>query len=274
MIFALAARNGVQLAFPTVDALRDAYRFTDLQQSFLNLYYQGMVGAAERLPGLFHEITAAYLKRASAQGVPPTRSCSSTRRRTSTRGIAFSDTVIDGLWNALREGANAPSGSRATSSCAFLRDLSAESAMATARGGAGTYRDRIVAVGLDSAGDGQPAEQVHRRFRPRARRRILNRRARRRRGPAPQYIVEALDLLQDIARRSRRAQHRGSRARSAQLVNRDRRSAHGLPAFQRSPPRSVDKLSDHPLRGTAVDVGLGRHLQLRRPGILRRLRRR
>ncbi len=81
MIFAMAARNGVDLAFTSVDALRAAYSFTDLE-SFLRLYYQGM--AVLQKTQDYYDLTAAYLERAPARKAFVTRRSSSIRKRTST----------------------------------------------------------------------------------------------------------------------------------------------------------------------------------------------
>src|SRR5258705_12114239 len=66
MAFALARKHRVDLKYPSVDALRRAYAFDDLQ-SFLDLYYAG--AAVLRDEEDFHEMTRAYLARARADGV-------------------------------------------------------------------------------------------------------------------------------------------------------------------------------------------------------------
>src|SRR5512140_1703957 len=64
--FALAARNGLSLPYPSVEALRSAYQFRDLQ-SFLDLYYAG--ASVLRSEQDFHDLAWAYLERAAADGV-------------------------------------------------------------------------------------------------------------------------------------------------------------------------------------------------------------
>ena len=95
MMFGLARRNGVALRYASVEEVRDAYDFADLQ-SFLDLYYEGM-GVLLR-EGDFYDLTLAYLEKAASQGVrhaeifssESKRSCSSSRRlgpsTTTTRG--------------------------------------------------------------------------------------------------------------------------------------------------------------------------------------------
>jgi adenosine deaminase len=74
MAFALAQKNGVSLPYPSVEALRAAYRFHNLQ-SFLDIYYAGascvLVDAQD-----FYALTRAYLEKARAQGVIRRRSSS------------------------------------------------------------------------------------------------------------------------------------------------------------------------------------------------------
>jgi hypothetical protein len=66
LIFALARRNGVKLAYGSVEELRAAYAFTDLQ-SFLDIYYAGASVLLQEQD--FYDMTAAYLKRAEADNV-------------------------------------------------------------------------------------------------------------------------------------------------------------------------------------------------------------
>ena len=66
MMFRLAERNGMTLPFASVDEVRRAYEFTDLQ-SFLDIYYQG--AAVLRTEADFHDLMWAYLERAAADGV-------------------------------------------------------------------------------------------------------------------------------------------------------------------------------------------------------------
>src|SRR5215469_16200226 len=98
LMFELAARNGVTLPYPSVDALRQAYSFTRLQD-FLDLYYQGM--AVLRTEQDFHDLAAAYLARVQAQGLRHVEMFFDPQAHIS-RGIPIA-TVIDGLQRALDE---------------------------------------------------------------------------------------------------------------------------------------------------------------------------
>ena len=98
LAFALAKRNGVELRFPTVEALARAYDFADLQ-SFLNLYYECM--AVLRRPADFADLANAYLERAVRDGVRHVEMFFDPQAHTS-RGVALDD-VIAGLRRAVQE---------------------------------------------------------------------------------------------------------------------------------------------------------------------------
>ncbi len=149
LIFKLADRNKVKLPYASVEALRKAYEFTDLQ-SFLDLYYACM--NVLRTEEDFAELANAYFKKASKQNVVHAEIFFDPQAHTQ-RGISF-DTVIDGLWSAVK---NSKKNFGITSKLimCFLRDQSAESAMETLNQ-AIPYGERIVAVGLDSAERGNP----------------------------------------------------------------------------------------------------------------------
>ena len=173
----MALRHG------SVDALRRAYQFTDLQ-SFLDIYYQGAAVLLRERD--FYEITMAYLRRAAADNVRHAEIFFDRQTHTR-RGIAFA-TVIDGISAALRAG---PISSRLI--LCFLRHLSAESAMQTLEA-ALPYRDRIVAVGLDSAEAGNPPSKFAAVF-ARARQEGFLTVAHAGEEAGPSYIGEALALL-------------------------------------------------------------------------------
>jgi adenosine deaminase len=244
MIFELAARNGVELAFPTVEALRDAYKFTDLG-SFLRLYYQGM--AVLQTTQDYYDLTTAYVKRASAQGVRHAELFFDPQAHLD-RGIAF-ETVIDGLWNALRDGERTFGITSHLIMC-FLRDFSAESAMATLEA-ALPHRDRIIAVGLDSAEVGNPPSKFTAVFDRARAEGFLTVAHAGEEGP-PEYIVEALDLLK-VSRVDHGVRCMEDPALVARLV-RDRVPLTVCP-LSNVRLRVVDKLADHPLR-RMLEAGL------------------
>ncbi len=187
LIFAMAERNRVTLPYPSVDALRRAYEFTDLQ-SFLDLYYAAMnVLRTERD---FAEVAEAYFARAREQGVVHAEIFFDPQAHTA-RGIPF-ETVIDGLWSAVRESERRHGITTKLIMC-FLRDQSAESAMATLEA-ALPFGERIVAVGLDSAEVGHPPAKFRRVF-ERALAQGWKTVAHAGEEGPPAYVWEALDVL-------------------------------------------------------------------------------
>jgi adenosine deaminase len=149
MMFEMAARNGVRLPYASARELRAAYRFRNLQD-FLGLYYQGVQVLRSRRD--YSELTAAYLRRARANNVLHAEIFFDPQAHTS-RGVPFS-TVVEGIDEALRtHGPELGISSRLL--LCFLRDRDVRDAQETLTQ-ALPYRDRIVAVGLDSAERGHP----------------------------------------------------------------------------------------------------------------------
>ena len=149
LMLALASRNGVALPYASVDALRGAYDFGDLQD-FLDLYYQGM--DVLRTAEDFYDLAMAYVARAHADSVRHAEVFFDPQAHTR-RGVALA-TVIDGLHGAARQ-AEARFGLTLRLILCFLRDLSPDDAAATLDA-AMPCRDRIIGVGLDSAERGHP----------------------------------------------------------------------------------------------------------------------
>jgi adenosine deaminase len=147
--FALAERNRIALPYADVAAMRDAYSFDDLP-SFLACYYEGM-GVLQTAED-FADLARAYLRRAHGQHVQYVEIFFDPQAHTA-RGVPF-DVVLGGLRTALLE-ARREFGMRAQLIMCFLRDLSADYAMATLLDSL-RYRDWIVGVGLDSDERGNP----------------------------------------------------------------------------------------------------------------------
>ena len=139
----LAARNGLELPYASVEEMRAAYDFDDLS-SFLAQYYEGM--SVLRKEPDFYDLAMAYFERVAAQGLVYVEMFFDPQAHTS-RGIAF-ETVITGLRRA-QEAAVERFDIRSQLIMCFLRDHSVESAFETLEQ-ASAYRDLIVGVGLDS----------------------------------------------------------------------------------------------------------------------------
>ena len=157
LIFRLARRNGVALAYPGVEALRAAYAFTDLQ-SFLDIYYAGASVLLHEAD--FFDMAWAYFERAAADNVVHAELFFDPQTHTA-RGVDIG-VVIDGLHRGC-EKARAELGIDAGLILCFLRHLSEEEALATLEA-ALPYRERLVGVGLDSGERGNPPEKFARVF--------------------------------------------------------------------------------------------------------------
>jgi adenosine deaminase len=187
LMFALAARNGVALPWPSVEATRAAYAFDDLQ-SFLDLYYAG--AAALLHAEDFFELAMAYFARAHADGVVHAELFFDPQTHTA-RGVPFAS-VLDGLERACTE-ARQRYGIGSRLILCFLRHLSEEDGFATLEL-ALPHLTRIHGVGLDSSERGHPPSKFARLF-ERCRALGLHVVAHAGEEGPPAYIVEALDVL-------------------------------------------------------------------------------
>jgi len=187
LMFRIATRNDVALPYQSVEQLRAAYDFSDLQ-SFLDIYYQGM-GVLQHEQD-FYDLTFAYLERAHADQIRHTEIFFDPQGHTE-RGIPF-ETVITGIRRALDE-ARERFGITSRLILCFLRHLSAESALETLQQ-ALPFREWISAVGLDSSESGHPPAKFEAVFQRAREAGFLTVAHAGEEGP-PSYIWEALDLL-------------------------------------------------------------------------------
>jgi adenine deaminase len=187
MVFDLARRHGIALRYPTVEALREAYRFSDLQ-SFLDVYYAG--AEVLRDESDFHALTAAYLRRAHADGVVHVEIFFDPQTHTA-RGVPF-EAVIGGIRSAILEAQEKLGITHRLILC-FLRHLSADDAMETLQQ-ALAHADAITAVGLDSSEIGHPPSKFAAVFDRARAEGFLTVAHAGEEGP-PAYIYEALDIL-------------------------------------------------------------------------------
>src|SRR5260370_5935309 len=155
LIFKLAQRNGVKLAYDSIDALRAAYAFTDLQ-SFLDIYYAG--ASVLLTEADFYEMTAAYVERALADNVVHAEIFFDPQTHTE-RGVAIG-TVVAGIERALAEAETRGMTSKLI--LCFLRHLPEDDALATFDAALplfDQYRHRLIGVGLDSSERRHPPSQ-------------------------------------------------------------------------------------------------------------------
>ena len=187
LAFRLAKKHGVALPYGSVEELRAAYSFTNLQ-SFLDIYYAG--ASVLRDAEDFHALTEAYLRKAHEQGVVHVEIFFDPQTHTD-RGISL-NTVIEGINSALREAQEHLGITHRLILC-FLRHLSAAAAMQTLEA-ALAHKGAIAAVGLDSSEKGHPPSKFSAVF-DRARKEGLLTVAHAGEEGPPEYIYEALDLL-------------------------------------------------------------------------------
>jgi adenosine deaminase len=237
MMFALAQRNGVKLAYPDVESIREAYQFNCLQD-FLDLYYQGM--SVLQTEQDFHDLTWAYLQRCREQNVVHTEIFFDPQGHTE-RGVAF-DTVMRGICSALDRGEEKLGISHRLILC-FLRHLDEGSAIETLQA-ALPWRERIAGVGLDSSELGHPPAKFSEVFRQAAEHGFKRVAHAGEEGP-PEYVHEALDLLGVD-----RIDHGNRSLEDPALVERLAKSGMPLTVCPQSNLRLavVKDMRDHPIR--------------------------
>ncbi len=157
LMFALAKRNNIELPFETVEQLRCAYEFNNLQD-FLDIYYQG--ANVLQVEQDFYDLVWAYLIKCQQQNVLHVEPFFDPQTHTD-RGISF-ETVINGVSRALKDG-EAQLGISSKLIMCFLRHLSEAEAFTTLRQ-AEPFLDQITAVGLDSSERGHPPEKFSQVF--------------------------------------------------------------------------------------------------------------
>lgn len=187
LMFELAQRNGVNIPFASVEEVRAAYDFSNLQD-FLDIYYQGMGVLLKEQD--FFDLTMAYLERANADNVRHVEIFFDPQGHTE-RGVSF-DTAIGGILRALDAGEERFGITYRLIMC-FLRHLSEEAAFETLTQ-AEPWLSQIAGVGLDSSEVGHPPSKFARVFAA-ARDKGLKLVAHAGEEGPPEYVWEALDQL-------------------------------------------------------------------------------
>ena len=187
LMFELAKRNNVSIPFENPDQVREAYQFHNLQ-SFLDIYYQGANVLIHQRD--FYDLTWAYLLKCQQDNVVHTEIFFDPQTHTE-RGIGF-DTVVGGITQALQQAEQELGISSQLIMC-FLRHLDEDSAFETLKQ-ALPYKDKIIAVGLDSSEQGNPPEKFKHVFQEAINQGFLTVAHAGEEGPA-QNISDALSLL-------------------------------------------------------------------------------
>ena len=188
LIFKLAERNNIKLPYASVEALQEAYNFSNLQD-FLDIYYQGASTLITEED--FFDLAWAYFEKAHQQGVIHAEIFFDPQTHTD-RGIAFA-TIINGLYKACQQAKTQLNISSFLIMC-FLRHLPESAALQTLEQ-AETHLDKIKAVGLDSSELGHPPSDFERVFAKARQLKLLTVAHAGEEGPA-EYIWQALNLLQ------------------------------------------------------------------------------
>ena len=187
LMFELSERNKIEIPFKSIDEIRAAYNFNNLQ-SFLDIYYQGSNVLIEQQD--FFDLTWAYMLKCEKENIVHAEIFFDPQAHTN-RGIEFG-LVINGIYKALLKAEKELGISSKIIMC-FLRHLDEEEAFKTLDQ-ALTYKNKIIGVGLDSSEEGNPPSKFERVFKQAMKEGFLTVAHAGEEGPA-EYIWEALDLL-------------------------------------------------------------------------------
>src|SRR4051795_884431 len=224
LMFALARRNGIEIPFKSVEEVRAAYQFSNLQD-FLDIYYRG--ADVLRVEEDFRDLAAAYFDRAASDSVTHAEIFFDPQTHTD-RGLEFG-VVMRGLLAGMDE-ARSRHGITSKLILCFLRHLDEEAAFETLRH-AEPWLEHIVAVGLDRSEVGHPPEKFARVFAAAAERGLKRVAHAGEEGP-PEYVWEALDLLHID-----RLDHGNRSMEDPALVERLARGGVGVPPCPPSHPQ-------------------------------------
>jgi adenosine deaminase len=236
LMFALARRNNVAIPYASVEEVRAAYSFSNLQD-FLDIYYAG--ADVLRTEADFRDLASAYFDRCAADNVVHAEIFFDPQTHTD-RGVSF-DTVMRGLLAGMDE-AKAKQGITSKLILCFLRHLDEEAAFATLKE-AEPWLERIDGVGLDSSELGHPPEKFARVFAAAAERGLKLVAHAGEEGP-PKYVHQALDVL-----KVDRLDHGNRSMEDAGLVQRLVREGMTLTVCPLSNLKLcvVDDMADHPI---------------------------
>jgi len=244
LMFKIADRNKIKIKYKSIDELKAAYNFNNLQE-FLDIYYAGANVLLTEED--FYDLTMAYFKKISEQNVVHAEIMFDPQTHTD-RGIEFS-TVINGIRNA-QDKAKEEFGITSKLIMSFLRHLDERSAYDTLKKSL-AYKNRITAVGLDSSEVGHPPSKFKGVFEEARKQGYLVVAHAGEEGP-PEYVWEALNLLN-----VNRIDHGNRSLEDAALVNKLAENKIPLTVCPLSniKLRNVDKIENHPIK-TMLNLGL------------------
>ncbi len=187
LMFKISKRNKIKIPFKSVEEIRSAYNFTNLD-SFLKIYYEGsnvLINEED-----FFDLTWEYILRCKKDNIVHTEIFFDPQTHT-VRGIEF-DTVINGINKALKK-ANDEFGITSKIIMCFLRHLDEESCFEVLNH-AIRHKDKIIGVGLDSSEKGNPPQKFKKLFDTALKEDFITVAHAGEEGP-PEYIWDSLNIL-------------------------------------------------------------------------------
>ena len=244
LMFALAQRNNIEIPYKSIEEVKEAYKFSCLQD-FLNIYYAGASVLIQEED--FYDLTMAYLTKCHEENIVHTEIMFDPQTHTE-RGIAF-ETAINGIQKARNE-AQEKWGISSFLIMSYLRHLSEEAAFKTLEQSL-PFKHLIKAVGLDSSEKGNPPSKFYKVFEASAKAGYVLLAHAGEEGPA-EYVWEAIDGLKII-----RIDHGNNCLTDEKLVNEiiQRDMALTVCPLSNLELKVVTDLKDHPLK-TMLDKGI------------------
>ena len=187
LMFKLSKRNKIEIPFKSVEEIKAAYDFTNLD-SFLKIYYEGsnvLINEED-----FFDLTWEYILRCKQDNIVHTEIFFDPQSHLP-RGVSF-DTVISGIDKALKK-AHKDFGITSKIIMCFLRHLDEDQCFDVLKQ-ACNYKDKIIGVGLDSSEKGNPPTKFKRLFDQAIKEGFLTVAHAGEEGP-PEYIWDSLNLL-------------------------------------------------------------------------------
>ena len=244
LMFKIADRNKIKIKYQSVDELKAAYKFKNLQE-FLDIYYAGANVLLTEED--FYDLTYAYFKKINKQNVIHTEIMFDPQTHTG-RGVKF-PTVINGIKSAQVK-AKEEFGISSKLIMSFLRHLDEQSAFKTLERSL-EYKDWITAVGLDSSEVGHPPSEFKNVFAEARKQGFLTVAHAGEEGP-PEYVWEALNLL-----KVKRIDHGNRSLEDNKLVEKlvEKKMPLTVCPLSNVKLRNVDAIENHPIK-TMLDKGL------------------
>jgi adenosine deaminase len=244
LMFKIAQRNNIRIPYTSVKEIEDAYQFNCLQD-FLNIYYQGAGVLVTEQD--FYDLTYSYLQKCADQNVRHTEIMFDPQTHTD-RGIAF-ETVISGISKACAD-AKKNLGVSSLLIMSYLRHLSEEAAFKTLKQSL-PFKDKIIAVGLDSSEKGNPPSKFKKVFEASVKEGYIPLAHAGEEGSAA-YVWEAIDILG-----IKRIDHGNNSLQDEILVQEiiSRDMALTVCPLSNTALQVVDDLKNHPLK-KMMDLGL------------------